>query len=171
MEDLRHGVNTQMLLYLYTLCCNGDRAFADQIGLEEGKMPRPAGVVYLSANIPTIDTEGYTTEEEMGSLAEKKLKRSGLLLDDEEILHDMNDALSPEILAGIKKDTKTELLKGRALTSSEQFESIFCDIRTTVLDIAKEMQSGRADAAPLIYGDLDPCAYCTSRSVCRMVKE
>lgn len=171
LEDLDHGINTQMLLYLYTLCLCQNGAFAEQIALEDGKTPRPAGVVYLSANIPTIDADDYTSPEKMEELAAQKLTRSGLLINDETILRDMNDALSPDFLAGIRKDKKTEGLTGRALTSAEQFDGIFCQIRKTVLDIAKEMQSGRADATPLTYGDLDPCAYCKSRTVCRTVKE
>jgi len=171
LEDLSHGINTQMLLYLYTLCICRDGAFAEQLSLDEGKQAHPAGVVYLSANIPTIEVDDYTTDEKMDELAAEKLRRSGLLLDDEEILRDMNDELSPDFLAGIKKNTKTELLQGRALTSSAQFETIFGDIRKTVLDIAKEMQSGRADASPLTYGDLDPCAYCTARTVCRKLSK
>ncbi len=171
LEDLRHGMNTQMLLYLYALCFTRDEGFAKKIGLEPGHMPKPAGVVYLSANIPTIETDEYATEEEMGELAAEKLKRSGLLLDDEEILRDMNDLLSPDFLAGIHADKKKETLVGKALTSADQFDSLFRDIRKTVLDIAGEMKNGRADASPLVYGDLDPCAYCTARAVCRTVKD
>ena len=171
LDDVKHGINTQMLLYLYSLCLCQNGTFAEQLSLEDGKTPKPAGIVYLSANVPTIDTDRYTTTEEMDTLAAKKLKRSGLLLDDEELLRDMNDELSPDFLAGIKKNARSDTLKGRALTSAEQFESLFCDIRRTVLDIAKEMRGGRADATPLIYGNLDPCAYCTSRSICRTVKE
>ena len=158
LEDLSYGINTQMLLYLYTLCLCHDGEFATRLDLEDGKSAHPAGVVYLSANIPTIEVDDYTSSEQMDELAAEKLKRSGLLLDDEDLLRDMNDELSAHFLAGIKKSAKTELLQGRALTSAAQFDAIFDDIRKTVLDIAKEMQSGRADASPLTYGDLDPCA-------------
>ena len=107
----------------------------------------------------------------VGMLAAEKLKRSGLLLNEEEILRDMNDALDPDFLAGIRTDKKGEALVGKALTSADQFDTLFSDIRKTVLDIAGEMRGGCADASPLIYGDLDPCAYCTARTVCRTVKE
>ena len=170
LEDLRHGINTQMLLYLYTLCLNADGAFAKQIGLAEGHAPIPAGVVYLSTNIPTLSTDDYLSYEEISELAVQELGRSGLLLDDEQILHEMNDSLSPSFLAGIHS-SKDGSLVGRALTSPEQFEKIFADIRTTVLDIAKEMKDGHADASPLVYGKLDPCAYCTARTICRNVKK
>ena len=171
LDDLRHGMNTQMLLYLYALCFTRDEAFAEKIGLAPEHSPKPAGVVYLSANIPTIETDDYTSVEEMGELAAEKLKRSGLLLDDEAILRDMNDALNPDFLAGVRPDKKGEGLTGKALTSADQFDTLFSDIRKTVLDIAGEMRNGCADASPLIYGDLDPCAYCTARTVCRTVKE
>lgn len=169
LEDLSYGINTQMLLYLYTLCLSQNGNFAEKIGIEDGKAPLPAGVVYLSSNIPVIEAEDYTPEEDIEVLAEQKLNRSGLLLQDETILRAMHDALSPAFLPGVRTAKDGSLGENNRLISAEGFANVFENIRKTVLAIADELKGGRADATPIRYRDLDPCAYCPSRAICRNV--
>ncbi len=169
-EDLQHGLNTQMLLYLYALCHAQNGEFAKKIGLDEGKSPHPAGMVYLSTNIPVIEAEGYEDAETVCREAEQKLNRSGLLIDDREILGAMNDVLSPAFLLSSSKD-RAGALSDKNLISSERFDELFADIRKTVLDIASQMREGCADATPLCYGDIDPCAYCAAKAVCRKISD
>lgn len=169
-EDLRHGINTQMLLYLYSLCLSQNGSFAKYVGLAEGQAPHPAGMVYLSTNIPVIEAEAYESEEAVREEAVQHLKRSGLLIDDKEILAAMNDSLSPAFLLSASKD-RSGALTDKNLVSSERFDALFADIRKTVLEIAAHMRRGCADAAPLHYGDIDPCAYCSARAICRKISD
>ncbi len=166
LDDVRHGINMQMLLYLFTLCRNRNPEFLKAIGADAENPPHPAGVVYLSARIPVIDAESYTDKEEILRQAQQKLDRSGLLSDDEELLRAMSHSLSSDFLAGIKCD-KDGNLKGSALTKECDFDRIFEDMSRTILNISREMQSGKADAEPLKYGDNDPCRYCNARPLCR----
>lgn len=169
-EDLRHGINTQMLLYLYSLCFAQNGNFSKKIGLEKEQSPHPAGMVYLSTNIPVIEAESYENEETVWKQAEEKLKRSGLLIDDRNILSAMNDSLAPAFLLSASQD-RTGALTDKNLVSSEKFDALFSDIRKTVLDIASQMRSGCANAIPLHYGDIDPCSYCTAKAICRKISD
>ncbi len=166
LNDVAHGINVQMLLYLFTLCRNPSDFFARSLGSEDGSTPTPAGILYLSANIPVIGAEDYDSEEAVMEKAAKALKRSGLLLSDEEILLAMNHQLSPDFLAGIKKD-KDGALVGNALFDREDFQKLYESIRATVERITKEMRDGKADASPLQYGENDPCAHCEMKPICR----
>ena len=166
LNDVAHGINVQMLLYLFTLCRNPSDFFARSLGSEDGSTPTPAGILYLSANIPVIGAEDYDSEEAVMEKAAKALKRSGLLLSDEEILLAMNHQLSPDFLAGIKKD-KDGALVGNALFDREDFQKLYESIRATVERITKEMRNGKADASPLQYGENDPCAHCEMKPICR----
>ena len=169
-EDLEHGMNLQMLLYLYTLCRNKDNDFARSIGLESGQTATPAGMIYLLAKVPVVTLLDYTDEETVLKSAGSMIERNGLLLCDEDILHDMNDELSTEILAGVQKD-KNGLLGGDALISGPQFDELFDQMRAVILKITDAMRSGDASARPLRYGDKDPCTYCASRAICRNMKD
>ncbi len=169
LSDIEHGINLQMLIYLFTLCRSSSPLFKASIGLEQDKHAVPAGIVYLSAAIPAIEAEGYYDEDNEAILkkAEGELVRSGLLLSEEEILLAMNESLDASFLAGIKKKNDTNTVSGDSLVSQEGFEELFLQIKDTVIKIAEELRQGNADARPLEYGKDDPCEYCEAKPICR----
>ena len=169
LDDVAHGINVQMLLYLFTLCRNRDPAFAERVGLPEDGSLTPAGVVYLSANIPVIQAEDYGSEEEVLRKAGDSLKRSGLLLNDIDVLRAMNDELSSGFLAGIKQSKKDGSLSGDALCGADGFLALYGQIEETIKTITAKMRGGQADASPLTYGGKDPCSYCNMKPICRKI--
>lgn len=170
IDDVERGINIQMLLYLFTLCRNSASEFSRKLGLMDGKTLNPAGVVYLSANIPVLQAEGYENEEELLAQASKALKRSGLLLNDEDILLAMNSELSPQFLAGIKKN-KDGLLVGSALADRADFQSIYDKIEAVIKNITEELRGGIADAVPMTANGKNPCSYCHMKPICRRIDE
>ncbi len=169
IEDLKLGLNMQMLIYLFALCSDNARKIFNEHANETGSAPVPAGIVYLSSNIPTIELEDYKEPEEVLGLARTALDRNGLLLADEDILTAMNDALSPAFLAGVKKD-KEGVLKGKALTTLERFDALKEEISDTILSIATEMKSGAASADPLLHKRSLPCDWCEMKHICRRIE-
>ena len=161
IDDLKLGLNTQMLIYLFSLCAESSRLGGDNA-------PLPAGVVYLSSNIPYVELEDYTDSDEILSNAAKGFERSGLLLDDRDILEAMNDDFSSDFLAGIKKNKK-EQISGNALTSADDFTRLRKEIEQIIVSIAEEMKTGKADAEPLIHNKRSPCEWCEMKPVCRRV--
>lgn len=170
LEDIDHGINLQMLIYLFTLCRNTSSEFKKAMGADTDGQTLPAGVVYLSAAIPTIEAEDYGTTEEVLCTAEDKLSRSGLILNEEEIILAMNKQLDSRFLADIKRD-KNSALTGKALTDAEGFTEIYEKIDSTVKKIVGELRSGVADARPLAYNKETPCDYCKHKVLCRRDKE
>ena len=168
LDDLSLGLNTQMLIYLFTLCASKAKTLLPDDATVGDEPPVPTGVVYLSSNIPTIELEDYADEADVLSRAEKAFDRSGLLLDDEDILKAMNDSLSPDFLAGVKQDKKGALT-GKALTSAEKFLELRAEIEQTIISIAAEMKSGKADAKPMIHNGSSPCEWCEMKPVCKRI--
>ncbi|MBO5938970.1 MAG: exodeoxyribonuclease V subunit gamma [Clostridia bacterium] len=166
LEEIPYGINLQMILYLFALCRTSNSEFAHKLGLSKEQSPTPAGILYLSANLPTVEAEEYDTEEAVLQQATDSFKRSGLLLDDKDILMAMNHELSSKFLAGIKKNKDGELV-GKALFSSEAFEDLYRQIETTVERIANALRNGNAEAKPTECPGQDPCAYCHMKPICR----
>ena len=166
LDDVEHGINTQMLLYLFMLCRDSGSEFLRALGVKEGEKPIPAGVMYLSADIPTLQATAHYDAETAERLAEEKLRRSGLVLNDAEILKAMNRNLSRRFLAGVYQKKDGEIV-GDALTSSEDFEGLYAEINDTVKKMLTELRKGNAGASPLRYGDNDPCDFCKMKPVCR----
>lgn len=166
LDEIPYGINLQMLLYLFALCRTSNSEFTRQLGLSENSSPTPAGILYLSANLPTVDAEEYDTEEAVLQKAADAFKRSGLLLNDSDILLAMNHDLSSKFLAGIKKNKDGELV-GKALFSGEDFDKLYQQIETTVARIANELRSGNAEAKPTECPGQNPCDYCQMKPICR----
>ena len=169
LEDIDHGINMQMLLYLFTLCRSKSSDFKRAIGVKDDEDALPAGVIYLSANIPLLDNDDYSDADEIMQNAAKRLERSGMLIDDEDILLAMNCELDSDFIAGIKKRAKDGELVGSALTSAEKFGEVYSKLENTIIKIATELCSGKADAEPLRYGKSIPCEYCSAKPICRRI--
>lgn len=168
IDDISYGMNIQMLLYLFTLCRSDSAAFKKAIDCPPDSSPIPAGVIYLSANIPLIDTDDYTQPEEVLKNAAKELDRTGILTDNEDILRAMNRDLDQSFIAGIKRSAKDGVLTGSALTGAQKFSEIYEKLEEVIVKFSAELRSGVADARPLQYGK-SPCEYCNSRPICRRV--
>ena len=163
LEDIEHGLNIQMLLYLFTLTKNTNQRFNERIGADTAS---PAGIVYLSSNVPMLELKDYQNTDSIFKSAQKKLNRSGLLIYDEEILEAMNEDISPDFLAGVKRKADRSL-SGKALATPELFLKLEDDIDRVICKIAGEMLSGSADASPLIYNKRCPCDFCAMKPICR----
>ena len=166
LSDLDYGLNTQMLLYLFTVCSNPGTKFRTSAGLDGDSLPVPAGVVYLSSAIPKEKLDDFSVSEEDVLLsAEQKFSRSGIILDDENIINAISHSGSRELLMGIsQKDGK---YTGKALVSSEKFDELYAQIKDTLTDIGERIYKGIADSKPIDNASYDPCKYCAVKPMCR----
>ncbi|MBQ7320577.1 MAG: PD-(D/E)XK nuclease family protein [Clostridia bacterium] len=171
LEDVRRGLNMQLIIYLFTLLKNSPKTFQEQLKLGEGGRLLPAGAIYLTANVPPFEIDEDLSREEILTLAEKKLTRSGPLLNDPDILHAFHDQLDPEFIGEVKrttdKATGDTVLSGKHLLDSEGFRTLGLELEETVRAIATSMKSGNAHAKPLVDKSTNACAYCAMRAICR----
>lgn len=165
-EDLKEGLNTQLLIYLFSLCKAQTDEKKAELGVEVGGEVLPAGIQYLSSNAKTVSIESFCDRDEVDSLIQGQFSRSGLLLDDTDILCAMSHELDTKILAGTKK-SKDGSLGGKSLVSAEGFGEIYDMLSETIVRIAESMRDGKADAVPLHKGDKAACRYCKMKSICR----
>ncbi len=169
LEELKLGFNTQMLVYLFSICTAAAIPFLRSKGFETDREPLPAGVVYLSSNISTVDLEDYKDAPSVMKLASEALVRRGVLLRDEEILRSMSDTFSPKVLLGARMTKKNEL-SGKSLLDIEGFMEVRGQIESVIKDTARDMRNGKADAIPLPHGGRNPCQYCPMKPICRRVE-
>ena len=150
MNKIREGFDLQMLLYLFSVCENGERRY--------GKKPLPAGVLYIGVKPP--QKSGHIGEEVEADFAPVK---SGILINDEKVLREMERNLEGHFIPITEKN----LASGKGLLTRGEFESLRGDVRNTVLAFAAKLRSGEACAAPVSDGDTDPCEYCKNKAICR----
>ncbi len=162
LDDVRMGLNMQMLLYLFSVWQNGGKRYGNEL--------RPAGILYMAANTAEGVHNGIPTKEEAEQKAEAGMRRSGLFLDDMHILTAMDHGLDGTYIpVKLKKDGTYQ--KGAPIESLEAFGALMNEVSQTVCRITDELTHGCADAIPISKtdpeSDRDPCAYCSMRAVCR----
>ena len=166
LADVALGLNLQMLIYLFSIWSDSNGAFKSALNVNGEVIP--TGILYLKSKLDDVKAEADTDPAAIYELAEKSLKRNGLVINDEEILRLMEKKLSGKYIpVSLKSDgtfTKSSLSN---LHTLEEFGALRRSIEQTVTKLATEMRSGKADCKPLKNKRNDGCKYCPYVAVCR----
>ena len=165
-EDLKDGLNTQLLIYLFSICRTDDENQMSVFGCDEGGKLIPAGIQYLSSNAPIVSVDKFCDGDEIEKLIQNEFSRSGLISSDPEIVHAINHNLDSNIVSKIKVGDDGELI-GKNLVDGNGFDEIYAMLSETIIKIAESMRDGKANAIPLRSGEKAPCRYCKMKSICR----
>lgn len=169
-DDIKEGYSIQLLLYLFAICDNKSEQFRRLIGCEKNDVLSPAGAVYLSMAVPRLARKPGDSEESTLTEAAKKIKRSGILLNNADTLSAMSSQLDSHVLAGIKFSAKDGTPSGNALVDAETFSLLRNELTQTICRIAKEIKSGNASAHPKDHNGVSACTYCSMKPFCRVDK-
>ena len=153
IENVRLGLDTQMLLYLFSILENGKTRY--------GSDPIPAAVLY--AGIKPPQTEMKIGEDT--SAVENKVEASGLFLKDEAVLRAMDPMLKGEYIPVKEGDLGKDKPH---LIGEGAFADLKKEVTEVILKYASEMKNGVACARPLEVGGTNPCEYCKMKAVCRV---
>ena len=167
LDRVKRGLDVQALLYLFAVWKNGFPAGTSDPAGERERVP--AAAVYFTVRPAPVSSARMLTAEEAEAMAEEKLGRVGVYLDDERVLRAMDGELSGRFVP--LKETKDGRREGRGkteLVTLERFGELYEEIGETVGRIAADMRAGRAEARPRRTPAEDPCAYCSSRWICRI---
>jgi ATP-dependent helicase/nuclease subunit B len=169
-SDVSKGLDTQMLLYLYSLCESQDEKLREKLQLPEGAEPKTAGILYLNVGTSGIPKKAANSPDAM----EGYFGASGLLLSDEEmtVLRAMEPDLGGKYIP-VKLDKRGSISRGshKAMADAEEFTALREEIADVVGKFGQNIQNGIADAKPLSDANHDGCEYCKMRPVCRRRKE
>lgn len=153
--DVFNGVGLQMLLYLFALReCGGEVV---------GENPVPAGVQYFPARIPYVSADGSLEPEELEKERGKDRKRSGLLLQDNEVLQAMEPGEPRRMCYSVKADGT---LSGD-LADREQLKLLKGYLFKILGKMVDEIASGNVEPNPYFRGTShSACAFCPYGAVC-----
>ncbi len=166
-SDIEKGKNLQLLIYLFTLWKGEACPFRET--LSEGGMKKivPAGMLYFSASPDSAKSDKYITAEEGVSLAGDSIVRSGLFLNDEDILKAMDPTPEGRFIPYKNRYGKADPKK---LCTVEEFDTLFEETKSVIRNIADSMKSGACPSVPSETGQNSPCRYCKLKPVCRHIE-
>ena len=158
LSDIWYGMGMQMLLYLFALEESGAARYGAEIV--------PAGVLYVPARDTIVSAPGDLTDEELEKEKAKTRKRSGLILNDSDIIAAMENSENPEYIpVSFKKDGSPS---SDSLADCEQFKALHQHVNERLLELSANLSGGRIEASPYYRGEADnACLYCPYLSVCR----
>lgn len=161
LTEVANGMGLQMLLYLFTLCREGQSVFGQQELV-------PAGVLYLPAkDVPLTGSRGME-EKERRRQTDKALKRRGLLLDEPEVIAAMEQPGEDGIRFLPLRVSKDGGVSGSGvLASAQRFERLERHVDRVLRDICEELAAGNICADPYWRGaDRNACRYCEFAAAC-----
>ena len=164
-KDIEYGLNLQMLLYMFSIWQDKSGSFRRAVGCENGNII-PSGVLYCSMKTPDSTVRYGESEADILSLVSGKLKRSGMLINDEELLYAMEKKLSGKYIpAKVNKDDMIVPMAGLEMVGD--FGAVLRSVSDKVAELGREIKSGIASASPLKDKTHDGCKYCGFKPVCR----
>lgn len=155
-SDLEKGKNLQLLIYLFTLCKVADKGFFDLVGVTSTDELVPAGATYYVVKAPTVKRAAPpTADEDILGEAAGELRRSGILLDADE-------------LAGVI-DRTAERRFSQKLTPKDAhgMDDLFETVKGSIARLASDMRAGKIDCGNAAAGSDSPCRYCEYTKICR----
>ncbi len=159
LTDVWHGLSLQMLLYLFTLQEQGETYY--------GRPVLPAGVLYLPARDVLLPGSREMDEPSRLRAADKALRRSGLLLRDEEVLRAMEpwDEGGPRFLP--VRVSRAGAISGDSLATAEQWGILHRRLHDLLREMGQELAAGDIDADPYWKGSgHTACDFCDFAQAC-----
>ena len=154
LSDIAEGTNLQLLIYIFSLTSqNSSHLF-------NGKA-EAAGITYISANSAKIKSQRFNDSDESISAATNEIKRSGLILDDEDVITAVSKSHNNRFLMTSARKSST--------VSKESLDAIYGQVCDVLKSIGDEILMGNANAAP--KNGADTCKYCPYSNVCRVSKK
>ena len=158
LSDLCRGMDMQMLLYLFTLT----RRAKEHFGARE---LRPAGVLYVPARTVQVTADSEPDDETLEALKKDGVRRSGLILDEPEVIEAMEPGATKRFLP--VKLSKGGAVTGDALASAERFGALERYIDKTLAQLAEALRAGSVEADPWFKNARDnACALCDYADAC-----
>ena len=160
LSDVMHGQNMQLLLYLFALERSGERLY--------GREAVPAGVLYIPARDVLLSEDGDLSDEELEGRRLEKLRRSGLVLDEPDVLKAMENSETPLRLPVKWKDG---VPTGDSLVSLEKMGILGRRVEETLKLLAVELRSGSILADPSYKSAQEnACLWCEYAEACRFTE-
>lgn len=157
LSDVLYGMNLQMLLYLFSLGKNGQTLYGHEIV--------PAGVLYVPARDEVTKSDFDLSDEELGKKRAAALRRSGLILNEPEVIAAMENSDTPQYIPVTFKKSGVD---GDALVSAERLGVLARHIDKTLCEMASELRGGSIAADPYYAGQQETaCINCDYFDACR----
>ena len=163
-DDMAEGANLQMFLYLKALVESENEKFRASLGVGEGGILIPAGVIYVKTSVRDVKVD--IPDDSLADQAVKSAQgREGMILNDPEVISAMTLKYSP--VYSKRTPDKIAKTKEKFLYTEEGWQDIMQTVEGAVCRVADGIRSGVMDANPKEHKGKTPCDFCEFKPICR----
>ena len=160
-QDIYYGLQLQLLVYLDAYL---------KYYKKTGASFKPGGVFYFRITDPTLALDEELSAEAIEKILYEKMRMSGLLLQEDVLIHGLDHSLAESrssAIVPVGYTKKGDPTAASNLATEEQYAAILDFVATRTQEIGDAMKAGIITPAPYRDGQRTPCAYCSYRSLCR----
>lgn len=154
LSDVLHGINMQMLIYLAAIRANCKNRYGSII---------PAGVLYMPASLPIINTVHDNPQNILNQQTEK-FRMNGIIINDSDIIYGMEKDAKGIFIPVTMKNGKPN--KTDSLMSLSEMGSLLEKTEELVISMVDSINNGDFDANPYPSAAHDVCEFCDYSSIC-----
>ncbi|MGI6264818.1 MAG: PD-(D/E)XK nuclease family protein [Acutalibacteraceae bacterium] len=160
LSDVVQGLNLQMMIYMLSIWQNGGVRYGDV---------RPAGLLYLPANLPVLNVAHGADDDALDKADLKGMRMNGLLLDNDAVLRAM-EADAGGLFIPATATASGQIRKSDSLASLAQFGQLKVRVEKLLGEMALTLRRGDIAAQPAYNADHDACQNCDYKAVCGFEK-
>lgn len=160
-QDIYYGLQLQLLVYLDAYL---------KYYKKTGASFKPGGVFYFRITDPTLALDEELSAEAIEKILYEKMRMSGLLLQEDVLIHGLDHSLAESrssAIVPVGYTKKGDPTAASNLATEEQYAAILDFVATRTQEIGDAMKAGIITPAPYRDGQRTPCSYCSYRSLCR----
>ena len=161
LSEVFHGLNMQMLIYLFAIWRSGFRDY---------KNIKPAGILYMPVNAPYAKVERGQDASVVADVKQKDAKMSGMVLDDTRVIYGMDINAKGKFVPASVTDNG---LPSGTLISLKQMGLLMKRVEKILSDMAMSLHEGKICVSPTVsklttsaYQQDYVCGYCDYKEVC-----
>lgn len=158
LSTFNHGINMQMMIYMLILQESGFYDHAE-------KLSDSKGILYVPTKYPKITSDMPIYSENRQKEINSALKRSGILIEDTNIIRKM-EKNDPFLYLPVGLTKKEEFSKASSVASEIRFGAMENLIKQKLKETISNMENGKITANPYNYEQKSPCDYCKFMNCC-----
>lgn len=158
LSTLLYGINMQMMIYSLILQEN-------QYYAKSQKHSDVDGILYIPTKIPKISNDIPLYANAREEIITSSLKRSGILLEDKEILRKM-EKNNPFLYLPVGFTSKNEFTSASSVASDTRLSSLENLVEANLKSAITSIKNGEIEANPYVYDGKSPCNYCKFTNCC-----
>ncbi len=156
LSDVYHGLNMQMLIYLFSVCQNGRGELHDV---------QPAGILYMPSKGGYLSTGRDVGREELLRKHREQYRMKGIVLNEPHVIRAMEPTGKGEFIP-VRLSEDDAIQQRSAVISRAELERLQKLVEERVTGMADLLCDGRVEACPASGVGYSPCQYCDYKRVC-----